>query len=337
MYSFMRHVNMVIMKLTSPQMLASLSILAGLAFLLSTFISSAATGLATRDLNPVLQPIFLPRYRDPGSDNGWSVDHSFFITNTLQQQSRSSESLLIDVENYQYNLDFALRSDAWVFQTSLPFIANSSGQLDGMIENWHDVFGLPEGNRPDYSQDQLQIEYIVDGETLYSQSDSSDGIGDIALQTGYFPTATTGYFAGLELPTGSESDFSGNEAVDIALWMTSEWKIDSEITTYGLFGISFPGDGGALEGLVEDKIWVAQLGLEYRFHDAIKGLAQLDYHSQSVTDSDLKAFGNSLQLQLGLSFENLFENHRLDLFFSEDIQVESAPDISFGLRLAQSF
>ena len=39
----------------------------------------------------------------------------------------------------------------------------------------------------------------------------------------------------------------------------------------------------------------------------------------------------------GLGFLKLFDNHRLDLFFSEDIKVESAPDITFGLRLAREF
>ena len=312
------------------------TILPGLLIMLSAPAAIAATGLATRDLNPMLQPIFLPRFRNPSSDNGWSVDHSFFITNTMQQQSRGGESLIIDVENYHYNLDFAHRSNAWVFQTSIPFIANRSGQLDGAIEGWHDLFGLPQGERANFPKDQIQIEYIVDGVTEYSQTDSSDGIGDIALQIGYFQ-AETGYFVGIELPTGSESDYSGNEAIDTALWMISERKINPEITTYGLLGISFPGDGGALEGLIEDQIWVVQLGLDYQWLEGITGLAQLDYHSQSVRDSNLRAFGPSLQLQLGLSFENLIDNHRLDLFFSEDIQVESAPDISFGVRLARQF
>ena len=327
----MQHANMVIMKLIS------LLILAGFSVLLLTPTTRAATGLATRDLNPVLQPIFLPRYRNPGDKNGWSINHSLFVTNTLQKEDRNNEFLFIDVENYQYNLDFGLRSDAWIFQTSVPFIANTSGVLDGVIDSWHEIFGLPERNRSDFPRDRLQIEYTLDGETRYFQEDSSDGIGDIALQVGYFPSTQTGYFVGIELPTGSESDFSGNEAVDSALWMTKEWEIDPEVTAYGLLGISFPGTGGALEGLTEDNIWVVQLGLEYRLYDAIKALAQLDYHSHTINNSNLKAFGNSLQLQLGLSFENLIQNHRLDLFFSEDIQVESAPDISFGMRLAQNF
>jgi hypothetical protein len=101
--------------------------------------------------------------------------------------------------------------------------------------------------------------------------------------------------------------------------------------------VSFPGDDGNLQGLLVDKIWVAQLGTQYRFTDGLAGTVQLDWHSQIIDDSDLTALGDSLQIQLGLGFLELIDNHRLDLFFSEDIKVESAPDISFGLRLAREF
>ena len=36
-------------------------------------------------------------------------------------------------------------------------------------------------------------------------------------------------------------------------------------------------------------------------------------------------------------FLNLFGEHRLDFFFSEDILVGSEPDISFGLRLSRAY
>ena len=109
------------------------------------------------------------------------------------------------------------------------------------------------------------------------------------------------------------------------------------MTVYGLLGLSFPGDDGNLEGLVVDEIWVAQLGLDYRFNNNFIGTVQFDFHSETIEDSDLKAFGNSLQIQLGLGFLRLFENHRLDLFFSEDIMVGTAPDVTFGARLIREF
>ena len=109
------------------------------------------------------------------------------------------------------------------------------------------------------------------------------------------------------------------------------------MSLYGLVGLSFPADDGTLEGLIVDEIWVAQLGLEYRFSQNLVGIAQLDLHSETIEDSDLDAFGESLQIQLGLGFLRLFENHRLDLFFSEDILVGTAPDITFGARLSTGF
>ncbi|MDH3389788.1 MAG: DUF3187 family protein, partial [Gammaproteobacteria bacterium] len=147
----------------------------------------------------------------------------------------------------------------------------------------------------------------------------------------------TRYFAGLELPTGSASDFTGNEAIDLAFWLTREARINADINVYGMLGISFPGDDGNLQGLLVDQIWVAQLGFDYRFYDNFIATAQLDMHGETIEDSKLRAFRESFQIQLGLGFLKLIENHRLDLFFSEDILVGSAPDITFGLRLAREF
>jgi hypothetical protein len=181
------------------------------------------------------------------------------------------------------------------------------------------------------------VAYSRDGVLEYSQDKSSSGLADISLALGYQLSAETRYFVGIELPTGSASNYSGNEAIDFATWVTSEKLIDAELSIYGLFGVSFPGDDGNLQGLLVDKIWVAQLGTQYRFTDGLAGTVQLDWHSQIIDDSDLTALGDSLQIQLGLGFLELIDNHRLDLFFSEDIKVESAPDISFGLRLAREF
>jgi hypothetical protein len=297
----------------------------------------AAAGLATRDLNPVLQPIYLPALSPLSDHNGWRIDHSFFITNTLQQENKAGESLVIDVENYRYELGFTFHENRWLAQAKIPFIANQGGQLDGLIEDWHDFFGFPQGKRDDFPQDEIQIEYVRDGELVYSQTQSSNGLGDIALSLGYQPSPETVYHVGIELPTGSEADYTGNETLDLAFWISHEKQVDAEISAYGMFGISLPGDDGNLQGITVDHIWVAQLGLDYRFNDDLVGTAQFDLHTQSIDDSNLKAFDNSVQIQLGLGFRNLIDNHRLDLFFSEDILVGSAPDISFGLRLAQEF
>jgi hypothetical protein len=323
---------MVTMKQTS-----AIAFVTGVLVFSGSHAANTAAGLATRDLNPILQPIYLPAYTPYSNSNGWRIDHSFYITNTSQRENKGDEHLAIDVENYRYELGLRYRKDNWLGQVNAPFIANRGGELDSAIENWHDFFGLPEGDRDKFPRDDINVEYVRDGEVEYSQDKSSSGLADISLALGYQLTEETRYFVGIELPTGSESDYSGNEAIDFATWVTHEKLINAELSIYGLFGVSFPGDDGNLEGLVVDEIWVAQLGTQYLFTDGVAGTVQLDWHSKTIDDSDLTAFGDSLQIQLGLGFLKLFDNHRLDLFFSEDIKVESAPDITFGLRLAREF
>jgi hypothetical protein len=245
--------------------------------------------------------------------------------------------LIIDVENYRYDLGLRYRMDSWLTQVNVPFIDNSGGQLDGLIDSWHNFFGLPDGDRDDFQKDEINIEYLRDGVVEYSQDKSSSGLGDISLALGHQRPGAPALFAGIELPTGSESDYSGNEAVDFGFWVTHAKKFNTKTNLYGLLGLSFPGDDGNLEGLIVDQILVAQLGTDYLFDDSIVGTVQFDYHSAIIDDSDLTAFGDSLQIQLGLGFLTLFEDYRLDLFFSEDIYVGSAPDISFGIRLMQNY
>jgi len=313
------------------------AVVAGIAFFSVSQSLSAAAGYATRELNPMLQPVFLPSLVPVSADNGWRVDHSFFLTNTFQEKDRGDESLIIDVENYRYELDFSHRRDNWLTQLNIPLMANQGGELDSLIEGWHDLFGFPNGNREDFPRDKINIEYTRDGVVEYSQTESSSGLGDIAVSIGYQSTGGTIYFAGLELPTGSESDYTGNETIDVAFWLTREARINADVNVYGMLGISFPGDDGNLEGLIVDQIWVAQLGFDYRFYDDFIATAQLDMHGETIEDSELRAFRESYQIQLGLGFLNLVEDHRLNLFFSEDILVGSAPDITFGLRLAREF
>ena len=309
----------------------------GLSALLGCGQAFADGGFATRDLNPILQPIYLPTLATFNPQNGWKIDHSFYVTNTLQEESRGDESLLIDVENYRYELGIRYRQDKWLARLDLPFISNSGGELDSTIADWHQFFGLPEGKRDQFSHDQINIDYQRDGTVEYDQDKSSSGIGDIALAIGYQADARFAWFAGIELPSGDAANFSGNEALDTALWFTYQNKVNEEMGTFALLGVSFPGDGGNLEGLLVDQIWVAQGGFDYRFKPKVVGTVQFDFHSQTIEDSELTAFGNSLQALFGLGFIDLFGAHRLDLFFSEDILVGSAPDISFGLRLSRAY
>ena len=298
---------------------------------------AATIGLETRDQNPMLQPYYLPGMGFT-SQPGWQYSYSLFITNTFQTESINNETLVIDAESYRLEFAIAYQRNDWRIKTKIPLISNQGGSLDGLIEGWHDFFGFPDGERNLNPNDQLNIEYINNGQTVFLQNTKHNDIGDIEVSLSYHlagdENRSTELSVGIELPTGSIETNSGNEAVDLALWLTHQRAATDFTTLYGLIAYSRLGTGGQLGGQLNAGTWVAQLGAEHDFNANITGILQFDMHSALIKDSELKAFGNSLQVQVGLKFRNWIENHNLDLFFSEDIYSGSAPDITFGIRLS---
>jgi hypothetical protein len=310
--------------------------------LLASFGHAAATtiGLATRDQNPMLQAYYLPSI-EFSTRPGWQFSHSLFITNTYQTESINNETLVIDVENYRYDFSIAYQQDDWRLSTKIPLIFNQGGSLDGLIEDWHDFWGLPEGGRNANPDNQLNIEYIKNGQLIFLQNQADNDVGDISVSLSYRLAGNEEKFTevslGIELPTGSVETNSGNEATDVAIWLSHKRDATELTSLYGLIGYSRLGKGGQLSEQLASGTWVAQLGAEHHFTSNITGIVQFDMHSPLIKDSMLKAFGNSLQMQAGLQFGKLIQNHDLVLFFSEDILAGSAPDITFGARLSSHF
>lgn len=313
-------------------------ILSGLAAAFLSEAVAAGVGLNTRDQNPMLQAYYLPSI-DVQQDEGWHFTHSLFITNTYQKEDNANESLLIDVENYHYDFSLAYQSEHWRISGTLPFIENNRGSLDGLIEDWHDTFNLPQGGRVANPDDQIVLSYKRNGQTIFDQNSPDSDIGDLALSFNYRlssdENSKTELGIGIELPTGSIESNSGNESTDIAFWLNKSGKLSEQSTLYGLIGLSLPGKGGQLEDHLKDRIWLAQIGSEYDFTPNITGIMQIDLHTATLKNTELKAFGDSMQLQLALQLKNWFNNYHIDLFFSEDVLVKSAPDITFGLRLSR--
>ena len=178
----------------------AIALVSGILVFSSGQAANTAAGLATRDLNPVLQQFYLPSYTPYRSDDGWRIDHSFYVTNTSQKESSGNENLIIDVENYRYQLGLRYRKDNWLSQVDVPYMANSGGELDSTIENWHDFFGLPNGDRDDFQRNQVDVGYSRDGAVEYSQDKSSNGLADISLALGYQLSAATRFSSASNYP-----------------------------------------------------------------------------------------------------------------------------------------
>jgi len=297
-------------------------------------------GLNTRDQNPMFQAYYLPSI-DLNFHQGWQVSHSVSLTSAFQSLQLGNEMLLIDAENYRYDFSVGYQQKKWRLSAQLPLIFNQGGTFDHAIEDWHSFFGLPQGGRLSHPHNELNINYTKNGHLLFNQTEATNDIGDVAVSLSYTlantETDLRAISFAIDLPTGSEETISGNEAVDFALWLSQAYKPSHLSRLYGLLGVSLPGKGGQLESLQTSTIWVGQIGLEYALYTDWNAIVQFDAHTAFIEDSQLRPLGNSLQVQIGLRVIKVTENYDVDLFFSEDISVGSAPDITIGFKLYRHY
>ena len=123
----------------------------------------------------------------------------------------------------------------------------------------------------------------------------------------------------------------------MAFWYSAQSEPSTKLSSYGTIGLVLPANSGLLEDQINNQFMFGQFGLKYIYSPSYYIILQTDFHTEIVNNSNLDAFGNSLQAQFGLRFPTLFESYQLDLFFSEDIFPGHAPDITFGLRVTPSF
>jgi hypothetical protein len=307
------------------------ALLACLPALCSGMSAADWPGLPTRDQNPLLQGYLIPVQPQP-ANRGWAAGTSLFITNTHQSDRSGKEKLLIDVENTRLDLQISHRSSEWLFSANLPLIDNRPGQLDRLILDWHDFFGLPQGGRDRAPLDQMHLFWAVDGEPLLDINKPASGIGDLQLSIGRKMGGGNEIWLAIELPGDGDALFS-NHGVDLALWWRRQGLVAARMQGYGGFGLSAISNGGALEGHSKNRLWFGQAGLRYRWRPTVEALFQFDWHSAVVEESRVDGLDNSLQGQFGLSLLRLIDGYRLELFFSEDLWPGHAPDISFGIGI----
>lgn len=234
-----------------------------------------------------------------------------------------------------YNLRLALLyglNENWALKIDLPFLYYSSGFLDNTIDSWHDFFSLPRAQRPLVADNQFQIRYIKDGQTLIDFNTSQSGIGDIQFALGrnliQKPDAQLSLWFSADLPSGDPKKLTGNDASDLSLWLAGEyrfhpdWRVDSNV------GILFLGKNKTANLATEDQVLFAYAGIQWQVHEIIQLRIQLNAHSQFYSDSQLDLLGDAYSMVFGGRI-HVSACSDIDLAFSEDVQVGATPDVSF--------
>lgn len=310
-----------------------------LAALLAAAVSGpirAEDPLYAKNLAPVAGLLGLPSQRDAAAigDGRWGVDLHTSIASHYVLDSGDGEALNLDGETLRLALDLRYGlGERWELQLEVPWLQHSGGRLDGLINSWHDLWGLSDGGRSKAAKDVLDYRYRGPG-AAFSLQDDSAGLGDTSVALNYSFFADAGASAalsvGYKFASGDEQDFlgSGGDDAYLALRFSGAHLADLPLTWHGQVGYLYAGDSELLGAAQENSLWFAGLALDWRLADDWSLLAQFDGHAAPL-DSELDALGrDALLLTLGARWR-FAPAWALDLSFIEDLQVESAPDVTF--------
>jgi hypothetical protein len=317
---------------------AALFVLAGLLPL-----AAQAEPFLTRNQNPLLAlhglPSPLPARLPPAG--GGRVAGVVNWGNTEKQDFSADGSYTLDAETFELRLHFERGfGPRFALRAELPWRQVSGGSLDGFIDDWHGVFGLPGGSRRRLPEDQLLIEFERDGVTLLRIDESTSGIGDIPVGVGYQLHATErsalAAWLTVKAPTGSADDLTGSGAVDVAATLAGQTQLHERWRVFGQVSVAWLGEGDLLPELQESFAWTLMGGLAWNAWRALDVTAQVEANSRLYGGIDSELDGDAIVLTLGGSWRTP-GGWRYDVGVSEDLQAGASPDIVFIFAVARGY
>jgi hypothetical protein len=302
--------------------------------------------LPTYNQSPLVQIFGLPA---PGSPHvlpsGRSqVRVSFDAANNFLDRKNDNESVVLDGETHRTAVSVSYMAHNIEWGVEIPYISHSGGFLDGFISNWHDVFGLPPGGRNESPFDQLNYTYRRDGIDRLHITSANRGIGDIRLlaarQLAPGRETDVALRASLKLPTGDAAQLHGSGAADIALWVSlgcSPLGCPGDVGWNASAGALVLGRGDVLPELQRRVVGFGGIGFAWRAISPIVLKADLRAHTPFFRDTNLAPLGSTaVQLILGGTWIVGSET-AVDIGVSEDVRVDTSPDVSLLVSLRTSF
>jgi hypothetical protein len=158
-----------------------------------------------------------PLLADEG-DLGWKSQY------IIGSNNAGNDAYIVDAESREFSLSLAYGVNRDLeLNIELPVRWQGGGVFDGLIEDWHDYFGLPQGGRDEIDHDQFQIfGDLTNGQRFRIERKGTE-VGNVTL---------IGRYAALrspELPVTVETIFSlptatggsGHDGIDTGLGLVS--------------------------------------------------------------------------------------------------------------------
>ena len=304
---------------------------------------TSAEPLLTRNQNPLTLPYGLPTplpARLPSAGSGrFTLDVNWSNSAILESSDDYDFTMDAESQEVRLRLEHALGSK-WAAMIEVPWRNLSGGSLDGFIDNWHDLFGLPQGPRKDMPDDRLLIDYQQDGQALLHVDDSGSGIADIPIGIGYQAYSSDeralGAWITVKLPVGDSDYLLGSGATDVALSVAGETRLAETWLLFGQVDAVWLGDGDILPQYQDSFAWSGLAGVSWNAWRTLDLTVQFQANSQ-IFDLPVDGLsGDAVILSYGGSYRTT-GGWRFDFGMSEDIQVDASPDATFYFAVQRGF
>lgn len=305
--------------------------------------TAQADPFLTRNQNVLLALYGLPaplpaRLPAPGASR---IAAAVNWSNTEKVESSGDSEYTLDAEVLELRLHFdRALGERFALHVELPWRRISGGSLDGFIDDWHSVFGLPGGSRRSLPEDELLVEFSRGSATLLRFDEPSSGLGDVPLAVGYQlhanERAALSAWLSVKAPTGDADDLTGSGAMDVALSLAGASQLHEDWQLFGQASVAWLGEGDVLADRQQDVAWVLMGGLSWNAWRSLDVTAQVEANSAVYDGLHSELDGSAVVLTFGGTWRSQ-RGWRFDVGISEDLQAGASPDIVFNFAAGRTF
>lgn len=238
---------------------------------------------------PPIGPDTVPRGR-------WSFrlgslrSNSFGWVQDIPGEMPNDRRFLIDAETHTLDLNVArgVGTNAQI-AVRVPLRWRGGGTLDGLMDKWHRIFGLPDGDRPSFNKNAFRVEGLTESRQAFSWNDErGTGLGNLEVEgrwrfrDGGRDGWRAAVAARIALPTGT-TPFNDDEA-GFGLQVVAAKRLAGPLDLYFGAGGSVQGSG-PVRGIAYESWRVHSfLALEWRMFRHFHVVVETDAASRLIRD-----------------------------------------------------
>ncbi|MCZ6889467.1 MAG: DUF3187 family protein [Gammaproteobacteria bacterium] len=295
--------------------------------------------LRVRNASPVAVIFGLPRSMGGAVlRSGSELSLSAEIVNNFTGAISGSTFATFDGETTV--LEYGYRRAAgngWEWGVDVPYIVHNGGILDGFIDGWHDLFGLP-SKRSGLPKNRIDYRVAYQGRTEFAILASTRGWGDVQFWGARSLLRDDGRAlaarAQIKVPTGEVERATGSGAADFAVWLdyTDARLLKGRLVATASLGLTALGKGDLIPSKQKRLAGTGHVGLRYAINGKLSVIGQLDLHSELIDSGVAQATGAVLLGTLG-GRVHITDRLWLDLGVTEDLAGPAGSDVAFLISL----